>query len=200
MAATGGHFCWPAGAWPGSPRWLVMKCCSILIATLLLPACAPTPAAWRPAASVQTRADWQDQLLVAHNRVRTTAGVSPLTWDPVLAASAATYARQLALTGRLRHSPRQARPGQGENLWMGSRGAYPVGQMFAGWASERSAFRPGIFPAVSRTGNWSDVGHYSQVIWPATTRLGCAIASSPSYDFLVCRYAPAGNVDGRRVP
>ena len=72
--------------------------------------------------------------------------------------------------------------------------------MVARWSAEKGRFRPGIFPAVSRTGNWTHVGHYSQMIWPTTTRLGCAIASGPRSDVLVCRYAPAGNIDGRRVP
>ncbi len=83
---------------------------------------------------------------------------------------------------------------------MGSRGAYLPAQMVGNWASEKVSFRPGVFPAVSRTGNWADVGHYSQIVWPATTQVGCAIASNRSDDFLVCRYAPAGNIDGRRVP
>jgi hypothetical protein len=38
------------------------------------------------------------------------------------------------------------------------------------------------------------------MIWPATERVGCAIASSARADYLVCRYATAGNIDGRRVP
>ena len=83
---------------------------------------------------------------------------------------------------------------------MGTKGAFLPQQMVGSWASERAAFRPGIFPAVSRTGNWSDVGHYSQLIWPTTTHLGCAIDSNARFEFLVCRYAPAGNIDGRRVP
>jgi len=72
--------------------------------------------------------------------------------------------------------------------------------MVGSWSSAKRFFRPGLFPAISRTGNWADAGHYSQMIWPTTTRLGCAIASNVEADFLVCRYAPAGNVDGRRVP
>lgn len=83
---------------------------------------------------------------------------------------------------------------------MGSRGAYSAQQMVASWAAERLYFHPGVFPAVSRTGHWSAVGHYSQMIWPTTTHIGCGIASGPRFDFLVCRYSPAGNIDGRRVP
>ncbi len=52
---------------------------------------------------------------------------------------------------------------------MGSRGAFSIEAMVGGWASERRWFAPGVFPNVSRTGNWADVGHYTQMIWPATT-------------------------------
>lgn len=53
---------------------------------------------------------------------------------------------------------------------------------------------------MSRSGPWSTVGHYTQMIWPTTTHVGCAIANGVRFDVLVCRYAPAGNIDGRRVP
>jgi hypothetical protein len=49
---------------------------------------------------------------------------------------------------------------------------------------------------VSRTGDWSQVAHYTQIVWPATQRVGCATASNRSNDYLVCRYLPAGNVVG----
>jgi hypothetical protein len=38
------------------------------------------------------------------------------------------------------------------------------------------------------------------MVWPTTTRVGCAVASNAANDFLVCRYSPAGNIDGRSVP
>ena len=126
--------------------------------------------------------------------------VRPLVWDPALAAAAAGYARQLAVTGAFRHSDRRARAGVGENLWMGTRGAYSPERMIGNWASEKRWFRPGIFPRVSSTGRWSDIAHYTQIIWPGTTRIGCGIAGGRGRDVLVCRYAPAGNIDGRRVP
>ena len=138
-------------------------------------------------------------MLEAHNRERAAFGSPPLAWDPALAAGAQSHAFYLASLGTLRHSPRSARPGQGENLWIGTRGAYPLPSMVGTWASERRLFRPGRFPAISRTGNWADVGHYSQMVWPTTSRLGCALASSARWDVLVCRYSPPGNVDGVRI-
>jgi len=127
-------------------------------------------------------------------------GVPPLNWDASLAAGAANYAQYLAVSGRFQHSDRRARRGIGENLWMGTRGAYSPERMVGNWASEKRWFRPGVFPRVSRTGRWSDVGHYTQIIWPTTSRVGCGIASGRGRDVLVCRYAYAGNIDGRRVP
>lgn len=144
--------------------------------------------------------DVAGRLLAAHNVERAAVRVAPLLWDESLATSARAYAAQLVRTGALRHSDRRGRPGQGENLWMGAAGGFKLERMVGSWASERRVFRPGIFPAVSRTGNWADVGHYSQMIWPTTQRLGCGLASARGREALVCRYYPAGNVDGRRVP
>ena len=69
--------------------------------------------------------------------------------------------------------------------------------MIANWSAEKRYFRPGIFPNVSTTGNWLDISHYSTMIWPTTTRLGCATYSSGAWDYLICRYSPPGNIDGR---
>ena len=140
------------------------------------------------------------RVLAVHNAARAQAGVTPLAWDPALGDAAAAYAVQLALTNSFQHSNRRARPGVGENLWMGTRGAFSYEAMVGRWASEQRDFMPGIFPTVSRSGNWETVGHYTQMVWPTTIRVGCAVASNARNDFLVCRYSPAGNIDGRPVP
>ena len=139
------------------------------------------------------------RILAAHNAERIRAGVAPLAWDPALGNSAAAYAQQMAMTGVFEHSDRKARRGIGENLWMGSHGAYSVETMVGSFINEKRYFMPGVFPNNSTTGNWADVGHYTQLIWPATTRVGCALASTRSTDYLVCHYATAGNIDGRWV-
>ena len=152
------------------------------------------------AASNVLASQFPARILAAHNQARAEAGVAALAWDPALGQAAASYAMQLALTNSFQHSDRRARPGIGENLWMGTRGAFSYDSMVGRWASERSDFVPGIFPAVSRSGNWERVGHYTQMVWPTTTRVGCAVASNATTDYLVCRYSPAGNIDGRPVP
>jgi len=80
---------------------------------------------------------------------------------------------------------------------MGSRGAYGYREMVDLWVAERRDFVNRPLPDTSRTGRWSDVGHYSQIVWRTTLRFGCALASNDTDDYLVCRYSPAGNVYGR---
>ena len=151
-------------------------------------------------AGPQDLARLPERLLALHNRERAEVGVPPLRWDPALAAAAAAYGPQLERLGRLEHSPRDGRNGQGESLWMGTAGAYGVEEMVGGWVGEKRLFRPGIFPAVSSSGQWSDVSHYTQMIWRSTERVGCALHRAPRWDFLICRYSPPGNVVGGRVP
>ena len=162
--------------------------CALLVAALPAQAGAQSFAAQFPA-----------RILAAHNAERARARVTPLVWDNGLGLAAAAYAQQLAFTGRFQHSNRKARPNTGENLWMGSRGAFAPEAMVGAWAAEKRSFRPGVFPYVARRGSWEDVGHYTQIIWPTTTRVGCALASTFRADYLVCRYSGKGNIDGRTV-
>ncbi|HEX8126399.1 MAG TPA: CAP domain-containing protein [Allosphingosinicella sp.] len=140
------------------------------------------------------------RLLAIHNRERAATGARPLVWDSRLASGTSSYGPALERLGRLAHSPPNQREGQGENLWMGTRDAYELEEMAESWAAEKSLFRPGFFPAVSRSGAWSDVAHYTQMIWKGTTRVGCAVRKGRKWDFLICRYSPHGNVVGQRVP
>jgi hypothetical protein len=168
----------------------------VLIAAVSMAIAAPAAAQSQPAALDP----FSMRLLAAHNFERAQLGVAPLQWDRALAASAASYGPSLAAGGRLQHSPRVSRPGQRENLWMGTRGAYSPEQMVGNWADEKRFFRPGIFPSVSSTGNWMDVSHYTTMIWPTTARVGCALYRSPADDYLICRYSPPGNIDGVPLP
>lgn len=82
---------------------------------------------------------------------------------------------------------------------MGTAGYFTPQQMIAHFAAEKQHFRAGDFPQVSRTGNWADVGHYTQIVWATTREVGCATARGARFDVLVCRYWPAGNLMGARI-
>ena len=89
--------------------------------------------------------------------------------------------------------------GHGENLWTGWGGrVFTPEEMVGDWIEERADYRPGVFPNVSRTGDWTAVGHYTQIIWRGTTHVGCAVETRGDQSILACRYAPPGNIDGRR--
>ena len=139
-----------------------------------------------------------DRLLAAHNRERALVGAPALQWDAQLAASAASYGPTLATLKRLVHSPRATRPGQRENLARGWHGTMSPEQLVELWSREKLLLRPGLFPAVSRTGQWEDVAHYTQMVWPTTTHVGCAIFAA-DWDYLICRYSPPGNIDGKPI-
>ena len=141
---------------------------------------------------------FEGRLLAAHNGERTAHGIAPLRWSPQLAAQADVWARALTARGAFEHSP--DRQGAGENLWIGTAGYYSPEAMVGAFVGEGVQFRAGRFPKVSRTGNWTDVGHYTQLIWPATREVGCALETGRGNDVLVCRYFPAGNMMGDQVP
>ncbi len=143
--------------------------------------------------------DMPTKILKVHNRYRASVGARPLQWSPQLAVAAGSYGPALAAIGKLVHSARDGRRGQSENLWMGSSGKYPVEAMVEYWADERRMMRAGVFPDVSTTRDWLDVSHYTQMIWPDTTHVGCHLQRARIYDILICRYSPKGNQDGRVV-
>lgn len=140
--------------------------------------------------------NFDDRVLAAHNRERASLGIAPLSWDPALAADAATWARHLAATGKFEHAPENARAPEGENLWAGTKGYYSAEKMVDGWVREKRYYKPGRFPDNSTTGKTADVGHYTQLMWRDTGRVGCAMATGAEEDVLVCRYSDAGNYIG----
>ncbi|MDE1905456.1 MAG: hypothetical protein KGH75_03280 [Rhodospirillales bacterium] len=133
------------------------------------------------------------ELLAAHNQYRASLGLPPLHWSSRLAEKAQSWAEHLAAIGQLVHS------GSGQNLAMASPGSESLTQLVQLWGSEQANFTDGVFPDISTTGNWMDVGHYSQMVWRATTEVGCGLAEGNGSDFLVCDYDPPGNVMGERA-
>lgn len=139
------------------------------------------------------------RMLHIHNAERERLDLPKLKWNIHLEEEARNWAHELSRRGRLDHADKATRNGTGENLWMGTAGNWPVETMVGMFLEERKHYLPGAFPNVSRTGNWKDVGHYTQVIWRDTQEVGCALVTARGNDVLVCRYWPAGNVWGANV-
>lgn len=139
------------------------------------------------------------RILDTHNAERERLELPRLTWNPHLEREAAEWAHSLGRRGVLQHADGSTRKGTGENLWMGTAGAWDVETMVGTFLDERKHYRHGAFPDVSRTGNWADVGHYTQIVWRDTREVGCAMVTARGNDVLVCRYYPAGNVWGARA-
>jgi cysteine-rich secretory family protein len=169
---------------------------------------AAGPAGARPA---PTQTAW----LAAHNAVRagTFPGVplrpAPAPALPPLRWSAAAEAAAQAQAGRCvyAHGPTRGGDGtpRGENLAASTPGVWTApAAVVADWAAEwadyayaRNACAPG-----------RACGHYTQLVWRGTARIGCAKATcrvnspfgpgTPTWDFYVCQYEPPGNWVGQR--
>lgn len=168
---------------------------ALLIASSASAATPPSPL-W-PARAGRGEALLRQTVLNAHNQARGRFGVAALAWSDDLAAAAVSHAQYMAQTGIYGHDTTPGRRKKaGENLWRGQRGVFSYDVMIGVMIEEARHFRPGVFPDNSRTGEWHDVAHYTQIVWPTTTEVGCALASSATTDYFVCRYAPTGNKDG----
>lgn len=168
---------------------------ALLVAAPARAATLPNPN-W-PAPADRSEALLRETVLTAHNQARSQFGVPALSWNEELAAGALAHAQYMAATGIYGHDRTPGRRQKmGENLWRGQRGIFSYDMMVRVMVEEGRNFRPGTFPSNSRTGNWSDVAHYTQIVWPTTTHVGCALASSATTDYFVCRYSPTGNKDG----
>jgi hypothetical protein len=138
----------------------------------------------------------------AHNVVRASVGVAPLTWDPLLAAVAQAWADTCTdnspPSGLLDHNSDRSSsyPGYvGENIYAASGQARPQYAVDA-WAAEGANYDY----ASNSCAAGRICGHYTQMVWAASERLGCGISNCPNLTYsnsIVCNYSPGGNTGGR---
>ena len=141
-------------------------------------------------------------LLAAHNAFRAAHHAQPLVWEPALAAGAQAWANACAFA----HSspPRDAGgAAYGESLFTSAPKAADyaaLGRAAAtAWYDEAAKYDYGLATLTPGT------AHFTQLVWKGTTRLGCGVTTdcggvrgaSAQANFVVCRYAPPGNVYGQ---
>ncbi|KAJ4823769.1 Cuticle-degrading protease [Turnera subulata] len=116
----------------------------------------------------------------------------PLVWDARLAGYAQWYANQRRYDCALRHSNGP----YGENIFWGSGSAWTPAQAVAAWLAERRWYN---YRSNSCSGD-RDCGHYTQIVWRNTRRIGCArvVCFGGAGVFMTCNYDPPGNFVGER--
>lgn len=130
-----------------------------------------------------------EQYLSAHNTIRAQHGASALTWSDELASKAQQWANGCIF----QHSGGSLGP-FGENLAAGTGSSYDIAAAIKSWTDEVSEYDP----------NNPVPSHFTQVVWKASTQVGCAVqqcsgifaASFGLAKFFVCEYSPQGNVIG----
>jgi pathogenesis-related protein 1 len=164
---------------------------ALLLLTTLLASCAPGNPALQASSSAIEAA------LRIHNAARSQVGVSALTWSDTLARQAKAWGTRC----RFEHSDAST----GENLYATSSLGLPEGKAFTNaaeaWVNERKDYSYSSNSCAAGR----KCGHYTQIVWRDTRRVGCAaavcangIANFQAGTLVVCEYDPPGNVTGRR--
>ena len=138
-----------------------------------------------------------NEALQIHNNARKDVGVSNLNWSEELSEDASKWAEQMAKDDRMYHSENDSRPGQGENLFYttATDSLTPARNASQLWYNEIELYT--YSPIMSGQNNFSEIGHYTQMVWNSTTEVGMAMAvSSSGKTYVAARYSPAGNFVG----
>jgi len=126
-----------------------------------------------------------DVTLKMHNDKRAIHGADPLEWDDKLADMARAHKYRCQLV-------HDAQEGVGQNLYMSSYSGGEAAQMeeaMKAWYDEEE-------PLYNYGGGGFSMatGHFTQVVWKATTKVGCAMYGGcpRGGKMTVCNYSPAG--------
>lgn len=127
----------------------------------------------------------KQEILAAHNQYRQLHHAPNLMWDETLA----NYAENYASRCKFQHS----RGRYGENLAAG----YPSPAVAVKvWYNENVNY------SYEDPGFSSRTGHFTQVVWKSTRKIGCGYVDCDGKNgtpgmYLVCEYSPAGNITNR---
>jgi len=135
--------------------------------------------------------DYAASQLKKHNELRKKHGSPAMTINKQMNKEAEAWAQENAKNQRMKHSDPGDRNGNGENLWYGC--GYDPAQATQDWYDEITD--PGY--DFNNPGYQSGTGHFTQVVWKASTELGIGKAVADNGCVYVCaRYAPGGNMQG----
>ncbi|SJX61284.1 related to PRY1-strong similarity to the plant PR-1 class of pathogen related proteins [Sporisorium reilianum f. sp. reilianum] len=142
-----------------------------------------------------TLSTFAQTMIDMHNADRAKHSAAALTWDTTLATAAAQWAANC----KFAHTPNNP---YGQNIAAGTGTSFGAKESCTLWYDEVSQYdynNPGYSAAT---------GHFTQMVWVGTKKLGCAIQQctaqqlgfsgfSGNAEFVVCNYDPYGNVQGQ---
>ena len=164
--------------------------------------------------AVPVRADEVDAeaAVAAHNAWRASDGVADIRWSPALQRKAQRWAdnlrdnhdcglghgssgENLFTTGPLKTANSQDE--QGNWIWQNSLQDVTAKDVVDAWGDEKQWYDPENDACNAPPGQ--SCGHCPQVVWHASTEVGCAKAVCDDFSQVcVCPYSPAGTVTGER--
>lgn len=142
-----------------------------------------------------------------HNKLRAEAGVTEqLSYSPALAKSAQDWANHLKRSHHCQMQHSKPKGQYGENIFWASPLIWSDGrtelrkvspaEVTDSWGSEKADYNY----ASNACAAGAICGHYTQIVWRDTSKVGCGVAvcSDSREQVWVCHYAPAGNISGER--
>ena len=175
---------------------MIGKYLYLIVSMLLFTACQP-----QPKLNIQNSNSNPKEYVKLHNQLREKYfHAHPLIWSATLERDAQHYANYLAQTGQFRHDPTNQSRKYGENLFAFSRNATPnYAYIIQKWYREGAYYNY----ETNRCQRGKVCGHYTQIIWKKSQKIGCASAQYKQGRFkngyvTVCKYYPYGNIIGER--
>ncbi|XP_028614837.1 glioma pathogenesis-related protein 1 [Grammomys surdaster] len=141
-----------------------------------------------------TNEDFIKECVQVHNQLRSKVNPAArnmlyMSWDSKLAQIAKAWATSC----EFKHNPQlhsRIHPNftaLGENIWFGSLSLFSVSSAISAWYKEIKDYD---FSTRKCTGV---CGHYTQVVWADSYKLGCAVQLCLKGTIFICNYGPAGN-------
>ncbi|MFW9262674.1 CAP family protein [Nostoc sp. CALU 546] len=138
-----------------------------------------------------------------HNAYRATHKSPNITISDSLNSSAQAWAEKIASSGEFEHSTN--RTNVGENIYASYSTQSTVDPTTLGNTAVKEWYDEIKDYNYANPGFSSETGHFTQVVWKGSTQLGCGAAQGTAtiegtnYNafYVVCQYAPAGNVPGQ---
>lgn len=132
-----------------------------------------------------------ENFIKPHDAARAAVGVGPVSWDDTVAAYANNYANKRKADCQLVHSNGP----YGENIFWGGGPGWNAIDAVKSWVSEKQYYDY----ASNGCASGKVCGHYTQVVWAKSVRIGCARVACDNGDtFITCNYDPPGNYAGER--